>query len=240
MEMISGVCTLEGKHGLNEDAHVIDEALGLFVVADGMGGYEGGEVASRLVACAIHEVVADRLSPSSDLRGGLLEDVLGDALRVANRQVHQRRRGRLACMGSTASALLLRGTVAAVGHVGDSRVYRVRDRMVQRLTADHTVGAALVAAGRRGDHMGHVLTRAMGVFPNVARDLRLDRLLPGDVFVLCTDGLSDMVAAPEIGRVASALSPGDAACRLASMAHAAGATDDISTIVVRVERRRRP
>jgi len=228
MRMQAGVCSRAGQRGDNEDAFVVDVGQGLFTVADGVGGYEGGGVASRLVVRAVSEVLAQ---PPGD--GVEPAERLGEALRVANRQVHQRRRGRLALMGSTVAALLVDGGAAVVGHVGDSRVYRLREGRLECLTRDHTVGAQLAAAGVDGSAQAHVLTRALGTYPVVAPELRLATARRRDVFLLCTDGLSGALREGEMARLMRALAPAQAARALAARAVAAGASDDVTALVVR-------
>lgn len=146
--------SIVGRRANNEDALLVRPGLGLFVVADGMGGYEGGEVASATVVEALAGFVArndvdpDGTWPVRE-RGDLgpLEMLVEASLRVADREVKAKKHGVLSRMGSTAVLALFRGARVVIGHVGDSRVYRLRDGELARLTEDHSVAAELARSG---------------------------------------------------------------------------------------------
>jgi serine/threonine protein phosphatase PrpC len=223
--------TITGRRSHNEDAVCARSDLGLFVVADGMGGYEGGEVASRVAVDTIEDVVAGA-------RGHVETGYeVAAATQLANARICERRHGVLGQMGSTVAMLRLDGQNAVIGHVGDSRVYRLRDGALEQLTIDHSLYAQMVAAGvdvpARDDFpYRHVVTRALGT-PSGEPDVRVERAHTGDVFLLCSDGLSEVLAP---ARVATLLGlPAKAACQaLVDEAFAAGSRDNISAIVVRV------
>lgn len=237
--------SITGRRSGNEDAVCARSDLGLFVVADGMGGYEGGEVASRLAVSTIEDVVAGA--------GGHVETSyeVAAATQLANQRICARREGALAQMGSTVAVLRLDGKNAVIGHVGDSRVYRLRapvslgpgdpaagsPGVLEQMTVDHSLWAQLVAAGaevpeREDFAYKHVVTRALGT-PSGEPDLRVEPARTGDVFLLCSDGLSEVLAP---ARIAALLAlDAEAACHaLVHEAFDAGSRDNISAVVVRV------
>jgi serine/threonine protein phosphatase PrpC len=234
--------TITGRRTNNEDAICARPELGLYVVADGMGGYEGGEVASAIAVDAISELVrrtagdADVTWPYAiDPQRTPTENELLVATRLAGDRIAARRVGKLAEMGSTVVALRITGDRAVVAHVGDSRLYRLRGGAIAQVTVDHSLVAQLEAGGAKLEAdfpFRHVVTRALGTHVGEP-DLQCLPLRAGDVFLLCTDGLSEVLA-PEAIAPLLAL-PAEAACRaLVEAAFAAGSRDNISAIVVRV------
>jgi serine/threonine protein phosphatase PrpC len=244
MQLDSFALTIPGRRTNNEDAVCANADLGLFVVADGMGGYEGGEVASALAVTAIHDLVRrtagddDATWPYKlDPERTLAENEVIVATRLAADQIAQRRSGVLAQMGSTVALLRFARDCAVVGHVGDSRVYRLRDGELAQLTVDHSLLSQMIAAGTPpadADNFPwrHVVTRALGT-PQAEPEVSCARALPGDVYLLCSDGLSEVLAPETIAAILE--SPAEAACRaLVAAAYAEGSRDNISAIVVRV------
>ncbi|MCX5746202.1 MAG: protein phosphatase 2C domain-containing protein [Proteobacteria bacterium] len=244
MQLQAFALSVPGRRSNNEDAICIRPDLGLFVVADGMGGYEGGEVASALAIDAIEGLVrrtageADvtwpyRIDPSRSIG----ENEVMIATRLANERIAARRVGPLEQMGSTVVVLRLEGDRAVVGHVGDSRVYRLRDGALAQLTTDHSLVAQLVANGmteREAEHhpWRHVITRALGT-PTGEPEVQIDRAQRGDVFLLCSDGLSEVLPTATVAALLAA--PVEVACTsLVDAAYAAGSRDNISAIVVRI------
>lgn len=244
MLLDSFALTVTGRRSDNEDAVCARPDLGLFVVADGMGGYEGGEIASKVAVTTIEDLVSRTASDCDvtwpyriDPRLGVTENEVAVATRLAGDRIAARRHGRLAHMGSTVVVLRLEAGRAVIGHVGDSRVYRLRDTVIEQLTVDHSLWAQLVAAGaevpERDDFAyKHVVTRALGT-TTAEPDLRVEAARAGDVFLLCSDGLSEVLAP---ARIAALLAlPAAAACHaLVEEAYAAGSRDNISAVVVRV------
>jgi serine/threonine protein phosphatase PrpC len=234
-----------GRRDNNEDAFAAMAELGLFVVADGMGGYEGGEVASRLTVDTIVGFVernardADVTWPyAADTTLAPDENELAIAVRLADEQVAARRAGRLDKMGSTVACVRLRGTRCVVAHVGDSRVYGVRGGRVERLTRDHSMYEELIAAGsevpaREDFPWPNVITRAIGM--GTARaDVRAIEVVPGDVLVVCTDGVWDPLPDDELAALCTRLPPGEACARLVGEALARGGKDNATVVVIRV------
>jgi serine/threonine protein phosphatase PrpC len=244
MQLDAFALTIPGRRPNNEDAICARPDLGLFVVADGMGGYEGGEVASALAVDAIHELVrrtaadADVTWPYKiDPRRSIDENELIVATRLAGDRIAARRTGVLEQMGSTVAVLRLAGDRAVIAHVGDSRIYRLRDGAVAQLTIDHSLLAQMMASGNgpidvEAFPWRHVVTRALGT-PSGEPEVQLDRARSGDVYLLCSDGLSEVLAVEEIAALLEL--PAERACRaLVDAAYAAGSRDNISAIVVRV------
>ena len=242
MQLETYALSIAGRRANNEDAICARPDLGLFVVADGMGGYEGGEVASAIAVDSITELVrrtagdADCTWPYRiDPTRSIVENEVLVATRLANERITARRSGELAEMGSTVVVLRLEDDHAVFGHVGDSRLYRLREGTVAQLTIDHSLAAQLEASGMpvaENFQWRHVVTRALGTHVGEP-DIQCVALHPGDVFLLCSDGLSEVLAPDAIAPLL-AREP-EAACRaLVDAAYAAGSRDNISAIVVRV------
>lgn len=220
------------KRRHNEDSHVY--APPLFVVADGMGGAQAGEVASGLVVAAFgdfHE--ADHL-------GGT--ERLAAVIREANRRIYERATNdaEASGMGTTVTAALIEGDRIAVAHVGDSRAYRIRDGKLEQLTQDHSLVGDLVRSGRLTPEEADVhpqrsvITRALGTDPDVDVDTAVHEAQPGDVLLLCSDGLSSMVPDDVIMRIVSESARLDEAARaLVQAANKSGGDDNITTVLFR-------
>jgi len=235
--------TIAGRRSNNEDAICAQPELGLFVVADGLGGYDGGEVASALAIETIHELVrrtagdADVTWPYRiDPQRSIVENEVIAATRLAGDRINARRTGVLEQMGSTVAIVRIEDDRVVIGHVGDSRVYRLRGGALVQLTADHSLVGQMLAAGIQPEASfpwRHVITRALGM-PCAEPDVTSERLQPGDVYLLCSDGLYEPLDPPEIAMLLDQ-DPPEQACRaLIDAAYAAGSRDNISAIVVRV------
>ena len=191
-----GVITDTGrKRRRNEDAYVCEPPL--FAIADGMGGAQAGEVASRLAAAALKESGARTL-------GG--EQRISDLIQEANRRVYDRSSTdpNTSGMGTTITVALVENGNVAFGHVGDSRAYLIRDGRMEQVTEDHSLVNELMKSGKlsREEAESHpqrsVITRALGTDPDVDVDTFTIAAEAGDVFLLCSDGLTDMVEEREI------------------------------------------
>jgi len=223
----------------NEDA--FGEASGpagrLFVVADGMGGHAGGATASRLAVETIAQAFFDASGP--------LPVRLRAAVETANQRIHHqaRRDASLAGMGTTAVALVIEGSRAWIANVGDSRAYRLRGRDFEQLTRDHSVVAELVRRGLLTAEQARVhprrneVLRSLGSWPDVDVDVDELDLVPGDVLLLCSDGLSGVVDDDAIAAFLTAESVADAAQALIEAAIGQGAPDNVTVQVVRVSDR---
>jgi protein phosphatase len=217
----------------NEDNYVL--APPLFAVADGMGGAQAGEVASRLAASALEGGDSDGLDGPERI----------DALiQEANRRIYDRASTDPAAsgMGTTMTVALVEGMTVAIGHVGDSRAYLVRGEQMEQLTEDHSLVNELLKSGRLSEEEAHVhpqrsvITRAVGTDPDVDVDGFTIEAEEGDVFLLCSDGLTDMVADEEILELVHANRDDlDKAVKsLVTAANRGGGEDNITAVAFRI------
>jgi len=217
----------------NEDSRFARSPL--FVVADGMGGAQAGETASRLAVEAFEPGLADGLSPEQ----GLCERVT-----EANARIHalaQRDRARQG-MGTTVTAAAVGEHDVAVAHVGDSRAYRLRDDVFERLTEDHSLVEELMRQGKltpeeaSAHPQRSIITRALGPEPEVQVDSHTWPAEPGDVYLLCSDGLTSMVSEQEISELLrGAGSLKQAGRGLVAAANDAGGRDNVTVVLFRLE-----
>jgi serine/threonine protein phosphatase PrpC len=215
----------------NEDAYVVQPPL--FAVADGMGGAQAGEIASRIAASVLR-----------DARAESGKDAVSELIQEANRRVYEAAAGdeARAGMGTTMTAALVEGGTVRIGHVGDSRAYRVRDGVLEQLTEDHSLVAELVRSGRlspeeAGVHpQRSVITRVLGTDPEVDVDTFEVEAQPGDVFMICSDGLTSMVDDRTILDVVeqSRADLGQTARGLVDAANRGGGEDNITVIVFEI------
>jgi serine/threonine protein phosphatase PrpC len=216
----------------NEDNYVVRDGDGLWAVADGMGGHEGGEWASGRIV--------DALEAAAGAEGGLepVREAAADAIRAANGEILAEARARGKQMGSTVVALIVKGSRYAVLWVGDSRAYRLRDGALTQLSRDHSQVQEMVARGLMtpeqaiGHPMGHILSRAVGVQAEVEVDTAGGEVQPGDIFLLTSDGLHGVVGDSAIARYLSREAPGRALEKLVDLTLASGAPDNVTGIAV--------
>lgn len=220
----------------NEDSVLSREDDGIFVVADGMGGYRGGEIASKLAVSTIDRAFATNTfdGPEDDAIPRRASE-LARAIQMANEAIFEKAEGDklLEGMGTTICAARFSATKQRlyVGHVGDSRIYCFRDGELRQMTSDHT----MADLGVQGEGSNH-LSRAVGIWPVVPIDILLGKPRPGDVYMLCSDGLTKMVTDKEIEAVlASSTTPSVVVDELVKRANAHGGKDNVSVIVVRVD-----
>lgn len=246
MNLRSHAMTTTGRRTNNEDNLCEVPELGLFAVADGVGGYEGGEVASALVVDTLARFVErNQRDPAgtwpckADKKRSLAENLLHAAALEAHLAITTQKQGRYRQMGSTVAALLVTGPTAAVAHVGDSRVYLLREGHLRALTRDHSLYAELLATGRelpaRHDFpFKNQITRALGLDGSAHADTSSVEVRHGDRFLLCTDGLYDPF---EDDALAALLGPDDVAtacARLMETAFTRGSADNLTAVVVDV------
>ncbi|MEM9071120.1 MAG: protein phosphatase 2C domain-containing protein [Myxococcota bacterium] len=214
----------------NEDAFRLDADLGLFVVADGMGGHEGGALASKLAVDSIHTAFRSQRTDADLTRRAVT------AIRIGEAALRRKQRGALRNMGTTVVLLAVAGDEGVVAHIGDSRAYRQRRGSLTQLTRDHSYTELMRAAGMAPKpSLRHLLVRSLG---HDGKDAEVSRLTlsPGDSFLLCTDGLSDVVPSSLMERVLRAsYSPQEASERLVSRACRLGTRDNCTAMVVRVD-----
>jgi protein phosphatase len=208
----------------------------LFVVADGMGGAQAGEVASQMAVQTFEQDLPD---------GGVsVEERLAERVREANRRIHELSRSdrERAGMGTTLTAAYLDEASLAIAHVGDSRAYLVRDGALRRLTRDHSLVGELVQRGKLTEEQAaehpqrSIITRALGPEPDVEVDTWTYPVRAGDVLLLCSDGLTSMVSEEEVAEILTGADSLERAGRqLIDAANAAGGRDNITVVLFRVE-----
>jgi len=224
----------------NEDAFHMDAGAGFFALADGMGGAASGEVASGIFVDAAREAFSDARGSSSIES---TEERVRRTFRLANARTlglareNPRHRG----MGCTAELLAFAGGNYVLGHVGDSRTYLFRERRLNQATRDHSllqeqIDAGILASGEgKGPSLRGLIFRAVGVEENLSVDIKTGEALPGDIFLICSDGLTDLVADPAIREVLSLPSGLDGKVdALIGMAKAAGGRDNVTVILCEI------
>jgi PPM family protein phosphatase len=249
MRVIScGITDVGLKRNHNEDNLLINEELNLFVVADGMGGHNGGEYASAICGNTVEEIVenmelGDELDVSVDDPVELVREKLRYALRLAGRRIFEKASdsAEFHGMGTTAVSMLIDGSNAFIAHVGDSRLYLVRGDTVEQVTEDHSFVARQIKAGvltaeeARTHRMRNVIYRSLGYQEDVEVDVQVRPVLAGDRFLLCSDGLSGHVEPYEIFDHVTQFGPQDAARRLVDLACERGGEDNITVIIATVD-----
>jgi len=231
----------------NEDTIASDVDVGLLVLADGMGGYNAGEVASGIAVKTITNLVREGLAREDlgalDRATGLTRPsiVLRDAITRANKIIYQTARSQAECegMGTTVVAALFYDNKISIAHVGDSRLYRQRGSQISQVTMDHSLLQELVDRGfyspeeaQRAANKNYV-TRALGVEPQVEVEVQEHPVDKGDIFILCSDGLSDMVEDEDIRLTISTFGANldTVAKQLIQLANENGGRDNVSVVL---------
>jgi serine/threonine protein phosphatase PrpC len=244
-----GASDVGRKRHHNEDSILCNNELGLYAVADGMGGHLGGERASRMAV----EILEREIEKAR--RDGLVGAPVGDgapgdanavramlrrAVIEADRNIYEAATANpaLAGMGTTLTALLFAGDQVYMGHVGDSRAYLYRDGRARQLTEDHSwiqeqVRAGLISAEEaKESRFRNIITRSVGFEPSVEPDLTAMAIQTGDCFVLCSDGLSNYLSADELGQVLTGHFYRDVATVFVDLANDRGGDDNVTCLVV--------
>jgi len=236
-----GTVSDQGKiRSSNEDSYAANLKNRIFLVADGMGGHAAGEIASQIAAATFEEVAAVKLNA-----GQPSEDILLSAAQEANSRIYQaqRMKAELAGMGSTLTALSIREGKYYIAHVGDSRAYLLRNGVLQQMTRDHSLVWQLYETGvlRKDELSSHpqknLITRSIGPHPQVEVDLEEGEAREGDIYLLCSDGLTDMVSDENICRILSSpdRTPKELGEALVEAANIRGGADNITVVVVRID-----
>jgi len=235
----------------NEDAVASDAANGLVVLADGMGGYNAGEVASGMATTVVTTEIAQVLQQTQpyaqDKDGNMVAaSIVRETVLKANTSVYQAAQSnpQYAGMGTTLVVALFYANKMLVAHLGDSRLYRLRGDQFSQVTRDHSLLQEQIDAGlispEQAKHAQHknLVTRALGIDPAVEPEIHEYDARPGDLYLLCSDGLCDMVADDDIGEALHAFGSNLnlAAQQLVQMANDNGGRDNVSVILVRVLR----
>jgi PPM family protein phosphatase len=241
MNITATAATLTGRRKNNEDAYLVSEGLGLFAVADGMGGYAGGEVASRIAVEELARFIERNRRDGcgtwpckENRRRSFYENLVSAALTQAHLCIEAQRVGPLDQMGTTVVTVLIEGRDAVLAHVGDSRIYLLRQGALRQLTRDHSLWAELEAAGmnpgpRAEFGYKNMVSRALGITNCYRPDVATLQLEPFDRLLLCSDGLHDLL---EPGALAELMQgPCDA---LVQAAYDSGSADNITAVLLDV------
>lgn len=233
----------------NEDSFLVEDGARLFLVADGMGGHAAGEIASRIAVDSISEFILhtkedDGTWPHAyDEHFKRSTNRLMAAVRMANTRVLEamRKDARLRGMGTTVVACMADGEIMSFAHVGDSRGYLIRDKRLSRVTNDHSwvfeqVQAGMLTEAEAEKHpLRNVITRALGGALQVTPDASEIQIQKGDVYLLCSDGLTGMVPEEEILRLVSENESLETACeQLIEAANEHGGIDNVTAVLVRM------
>lgn len=233
----------------NEDAVMANAECGFAVLADGMGGYNAGEVASGMATTMLGSELPKAFlerEPSSLVGGrSWAEITLETLMGLVNSAIYQssQTQPQYAGMGTTLVVAVFHDNKVTVGHIGDSRMYRLRGEDFQQITRDHSLLQEQLDAGlitpeqARHSQNKNLVTRAVGIDPEVAAEIHDHAVIPGDVYLLCSDGLNDMVEDDEIAMTLGALSANLELCamQLIQMANDNGGRDNVSVILVKVK-----
>jgi len=225
------------KRQKNEDSYLINDELHLFIVADGMGGHAGGEYASRIAITTIEDSFKNSAIDSDDE-----EKLLESAIKVAGQKIVSKAEEdrSLKGMGTTVIALHLSEKRAILGHVGDSRAYLFREGVLEQITEDHSlvneqVKSGLISEEEAKNHQfKNIITRSLGVTSEVEVDLVSKKLKVGDTFLLCSDGLSNLVDIQEMEKELRERETVLAAKAMVDLANKRGGDDNITLILVEV------
>ena len=238
-EIFCGKTDIGLRRSNNEDAFIISPELGFCLAADGMGGAAAGELASKIFADTVLEIFAD----STDQSEKEILYRVKKAFSFANEKIldHATQNPNHEGMGCTAELLAFCGDGFALGHVGDSRTYRFRNGQLRQLTQDHTLVQQQIEEGLisseniRNHPLRNIILRALGQERELALDLLRGKILPGDLFLLCSDGLTDMVQDDLIQEILSSdIDIHRKADKLVESAKAAGGKDNITVVLVAI------
>jgi len=245
-----GISDVGRKREHNEDSLLIDDDLGLYIVADGMGGHQGGGTASRLAVETIRDKLRQARANGTTLalHAGALEEnplreVLRSAVEMACRSIFHAAQSDpgLQGMGTTVTAVAVDERSAFVAHVGDSRCYLIRGEDIFQVSEDHSLVNEQLKAGAitpeeaRTSRFRNIITRSVGFEEQVAVDLFSLEVEPGDRLVVCCDGLSNLVEDPEILQVVGDRPLEEAPRRLVEIANERGGDDNITVIVIHLD-----
>ncbi|MEO1766009.1 PP2C family protein-serine/threonine phosphatase [Thiobacter aerophilum] len=230
----------------NEDSVAVDEDIGLVVVADGMGGYKAGDVAAGMATMIVGNELKAQLGEGRSNGNPVSAEAIRAAVNRANQSIYHaaHNRAQFQGMGATLVMALFHDDMVAIAHAGDSRAYRLRHDKLEQLTVDHSLlqeqleMGLISAEDARVSHNRNLVTRALGVNQNIVVDVRQERALPGDIYLLCTDGLNDMVDDADIELAMVSLQENIPLLvkQLVIMANDNGGHDNISVAAIRVDR----
>lgn len=247
-----GLTDVGNVRNVNEDGILIQPELGLYAIADGMGGHPAGEIASRVALQTLsehlkgHKDVLQRVAEERSKAAELLPSMADAAFQAASMNVFEQARKLRPSSGqtvaSTLTMMLVIGNRGVIAHVGDSRIYLLRDKQIYLITEDHNHLQVLVKNGLDPRNAARVpnaraLTRAIGPQPRVEVDTLSFVPLPEDIYLLCTDGLHALLSREEVGSILGSEPLETASERFIALAKERGAPDNVSCIVVKISAR---
>ena len=255
MKVVScGITDIGRKRQRNEDSYLVNDKIGLYIVADGMGGHAGGEFASKIAVSTVEEIIRgeDRVKsnvPASSYLDseqssaeGQEQDRLKDAINRAGNMIVRRafEDPELKGMGTTSTVMFVSGDKAYIAHVGDSRAYCVRGSEIIQITEDHSLVHEQLKSGliteeeARTHQLKNIITRSVGVQEEIEVDTIVWKIQPGDSYLLCSDGLSNMINDEEMFEIISKNDVEQGARELVDMANQRGGEDNITLILLKV------
>ena len=226
---------------INQDYYYIsspEDEVELYILADGMGGYKGGEIASKLATESAKEYIQKEFSKINKNKDEILK-LVQNAMEYANNVVFEKSKEseELEGMGTTLEVCLIYNNKIYIGHIGDSRIYRIRNNVIRKLTKDHSYVQQLVEDGKitREEANTHpkknMLTKALGCTPYVEPDIRARNMEKNDILLICSDGLTNMVSEEEMAKLVIQ-EPQTAANKLVEEANVLGGYDNITVVII--------
>ena len=243
----AGITNVGMKRQNNEDNYLINDELAVYVVCDGMGGHAGGEYASQIAVTTVEEVLANIRDENLDVDTATDEQITQEkikyAVRLAGKRIYERAQAdpEYRGMGTTAVILLFRHGMAYMAHVGDSRGYLIRGGEITQRTEDHSwvneqIKAGLITAETAKHHrFRNIITRSLGFQEEVEIDTQVLRAEPGDLYLLCSDGLSNLIEDREMVELLVEKSFQETARDLVNIANSRGGDDNITLVIARVD-----
>lgn len=227
---------------INEDYFYIsfpDDPVQLFILADGMGGYNGGEIASKLAVTTAKNYILSNYEKSKESKETLL-DLVKNSSQYANMVVYEKAKENadLSKMGTTLDVCLIYQNKAFISHIGDSRIYRMRKEFFRKLTKDHSYVQKLLDEGKiteeesKNHPKKNMLMKALGCTPFIEPDAMIKGFIKGDILLMCSDGLTNMVSEDEIQQIIKE-NPTDSTKLLVQKANDLGGKDNITAIIIR-------
>lgn len=228
---------------MNQDSFLVsenkDNGLNLYILADGMGGYKGGEIASKVAIQAVSKFITEKFDNIAKDKQSILE-LLEDAITFANSAIYEESEEdeELQDMGTTLEVLMIYKSKVYIGHIGDSRIYRIRKNRMKKITTDHSYVEKLIQDGEitREEAYNHpkknLLIKALGTDEVVEPDLIYTVLNKNDILIICSDGLTNMIREEKIFDIVKENSEKDVTDVLVDEANNAGGLDNITVIVI--------
>lgn len=229
----------------NEDVWGEQPSIGLLILADGMGGHKAGEVAAKEAVDVLGRALKKKITKQKTYTLTELQELLKRAIVFTNGEVYKMGQSEyeLRGMGTTLCCLLFHPQGVVLAHVGDSRIYRWRDGSLEQLTKDHSLLRDLVDQGQLNANEAtdflykNIITKAVGTEPKVSPSVQATTVCVDDIFLMCSDGLSDLLSAKEIAYILEySPSQEDAAQALIDQANAAGGRDNITVVIAKVQK----